>query len=688
MARKQAKKAARAVEFSATAMNGFGPVTTQGIGQQTPMGANLAPGGATFRVWAPQALEVHVVLARSDHSLQGRQHEFQPTPETRLQPYPHGHWVGFVPGVHDGDHYRFYLVGRTQPFVRDPFARELEFHHWPDVDGIVRGAANYPWHDRHFRTPEFRDAIIYQFHFGTWHGTDSHGNDDRPNRVAKFLDAVEKIPYLASLGINVVQPLPVTEYNSVPFPESSMPRSLGYNGTDLYSPEMDYGVELPDLPRYLTVVNRMLAEKGQPPLIQADLEPQVNQLKAFIDLCHLYGIAVIFDVVYNHAGSFDHDRQSLFAFQDERGGRLYFQERGWAGGLVFNFARPEVRQFLIDNARFFLNEYHVDGFRYDEVTVIDDHGGWSFCQDLMGTVKYYRPSSLHIAEFWKSDQSWVVKPRSDNGAGFDAVVHGGLRSALRTAIQQAARGRDSHINLDRVRDALQLPKGFLAPWQMVQHLENHDRQRVQNTNDREPRVAALADASNARSWYARSRARVANGLLLTAPGIPMLFMGQEFLEDKYWTDDPNNHPGNLIWWDGLEHDRAMQDFLAFMRAILQLRGHHPALRGDRVNVFHVHNDNRVLALQRWIEGVGRDVVIVASLHEAAWTRYELGFPQPGHWIEVFNSDFYDKLPNPLVFGNGGQIAADVIPRDGLPASAVIRIPANGLLVFARDRGDG
>ena len=75
----------------------------------------------------------------------------------------------------------------------------------------------------------------------------------------------------------------------------------------------------------------------------------------------------------------------------------------------------------IDNARFFLDEYHVDGFRYDEVSVIDRFGGWHFCQDLTGTVKYHRPSSLHHAEFWNDQQYWAVRSREEDGAGFDTV---------------------------------------------------------------------------------------------------------------------------------------------------------------------------------------------------------------------------------------------------------------------------
>jgi 1,4-alpha-glucan branching enzyme len=231
------------------------------------------------------------------------------------------------------------------------------------------------------------------------------------------------------------------------------------------------------------------------------------------------------------------------------------------------------------------------------------------------------------------------------------------------------------------------PPGFAATWQTVQHLENHDRQRVNNDNDREPRVAALADPGNPRSWYARSRARVANGLLLAAPGIPMLFMGQEFLEDKFWTDDPDHHPGNLIWWDGLAKDPAMRDHLSCVRDLVRLRHRQPALRGEPLNTFYVHEINRILAFHRWIEGDGRDVVVVASLNESTFERYDLGFPQPGRWLEVFNSDLYDHYPNPWVQGNRGAIDAYGHPRDGMPHSGMITIPANSLLVFARDGGD-
>jgi 1,4-alpha-glucan branching enzyme len=95
----------------------------------------------------------------------------------------------------------------------------------------------------------------------------------------------------------------------------------------------------------------------------------------------------------------------------------------------------------------------------------------------------------------------------------------------------------------------------------------------------------------------------------------MLFMGQEFLEDKQWSD--TSDPAHLIWWSGLENgDKSKTDFVRFTRELIELRRVHPALRGEGCNVIHIHNENRVLAFQRWVEGVGRDVVVVASFSES------------------------------------------------------------------------
>jgi len=112
------------------------------------------------------------------------------------------------------------------------------------------------------------------------------------------------------------------------------------------------------------------------------------------------------------------------------------------------------------------------------------------------------------------------------------------------------------------------------------------------------------------------------------------------------------------------------------------------LRGVLIALaFHVHDDNRVLAFHRWLDGIGRDVVVVASLSESTYWRYAVGLPRGGRWLEVFNSDVYDNWVNPIAAGNGGAVEAGGPPLHGLSASAEIVIPANGVVVFARDAGD-
>jgi len=171
----------------------------------------------------------------------------------------------------------------------------------------------------------------------------------------------------------------------------------------------------------------------------------------------------------------------------------------------------------------------------------------------------------------------------------------------------------------------------------------------------------------------------------------MLFMGQEFLEDKPWHNSPNRSD-LFIYWEGLRTDRTMQDFLVFTTELCWLRRRHPALRGEGCNPYHVDNEGRVLAFQRWVEGRGRDVLVVVSMNETTHWNYALPLPAGGYWHEVFNSDAYDSLPdtggyNPNSVGNPSGIAADSRSTGGFLFSAAVVIPANGVLVFARDLGD-
>jgi 1,4-alpha-glucan branching enzyme len=647
------------------------------------MGASLVRGGgATFRVWAPRASAVYLNGTFSGEVIAGQ------ADDLLLAKDANGYWSGFLIQAREGDFYRYWITGAgSQGYKRDPYARELARDRaFPDSSCVVRAAESYPWHDAAFVTPDYSDMIVYQIHIGTY-------AISTPGRTATFLDVIAKIPYLVALGINVLQPLPIDEVETDP--------SMGYDGADYFSPDFDYVVNDPGaLAAYLTTINNLLQTKNCAPLVMQDIVPGPAQLKALVDVCHVYGIAVMFDVVYNHAGGFTVNNQlddsCLYYYdrvvnQGNNNDSLYFtdQDRG-TGGLSFALWNNDVRQFLIDNATYYIDEFHADGFRYDEISDLlsmNCDTGWSFCCDLTSTLRFIKPRLLQNAEFWpgevenypKSSAS-IVTPIAAGGSGFDVLQHDGLRGAIRGAVQDASGGQQAAVSMTNIAAAL-YPADFAHAWQTVTCVENHDIVKIGT----DQRIATLADSSNPRSWYARSRARFATGILLTAPGIPQLFMGQEFLEEKQWSWDAKST--NLIGWAGLEPagDSAMQNHLRFSQDLMRLRWSQPALRGDLVNAFYVSDADRVLAYHRWLDS-GAEVIVVATLSESNWYNYGIGFPFPGEWAEVFNSDVYDNWVNPSVAGNGGSISASGPPLQGLQASAGITIPANGMVVFARRQG--
>jgi 1,4-alpha-glucan branching enzyme len=265
---------------------------------------------------------------------------------------------------------------------------------------------------------------------------------------------------------------------------------------------------------------------------------------------------------------------------------------------------------------------------------------------------------------------------SEGGAGFDTVQHDALRIAIRGAVQPTSYGGSSAVNVDGILGSL-YPPDLPQAWNAVPCIENHDVVYV----GRDVRIPVLADSSDAQSFYARSRSKVATGLLLAAPGIPQIFMGQEFLESRQWCDDPTAQ-NNLLEWVALDSgNKAMSDQLRFTQDFIRLRWSQPALRGQSIHPYYSNNNDRVIAFHRWIEGTGLDVVIVASLNDNPFFGYWLGFPQAGHWGELFNSDVYDNWVNPLAVGNYGGIEVGGGPMHGLPYSAAITIPPRAILVF-------
>jgi 1,4-alpha-glucan branching enzyme len=641
------------------------------------MGATLVPGGATFKVWAPLAQAVYL------NGLFGSAANWSTNtnPALLLSKNTSGYWTGFLAGVLDGDLYKYYVVGQpggSVGYKRDPYARELTSSAtFPvGVNCIVRSPNSYPWHDNGFATPDYSDLIIYQLHIGVF------APAAFPN-CGTFLDVIAKIPYLVALGVNLLQPLPISECKET--------HDEGYDGADLFSPDSLYTVYDPAaLGSYLTNINGLLATRGCASLTLDQITGGPNQLKAMVDLCHLHGIAVALDVVYNHAGGFEGDDESIYFWDREalpspatNDESLFFTNVGVVGGLSFALWKAQVCQFLIDNASYFINEFHVDAFRYDEISLLleaNQPTGWVFCQNLTNTLRYIKDRLLQNAEYWPSEFTAsvpsIVQPASDGGAGFDAVQHDALRLAIRAAIQSASYGQSSAVNMGAILGSL-YPPGLPRAWNAVPCVENHDVVYI----GKDVRIPVLADRSDPQSFYARSRSKFATGLLLAAPGIPQIFMGQEFLENRQWCDDPTAQ-ANLLEWVALDSgNKPMSDQLRFTQDFIRLRWNQPALRGQSINPYYSNNNDRVIAFHRWIDGQGLDVVVVASLNDNPFFGYQLGFPQNGRWAELFNSDVYDNWVNPLAVGNNGAIFVNGGPMHDLPYSTSITIPPRSILVF-------
>jgi 1,4-alpha-glucan branching enzyme len=632
-------------------------VQASDLGGTTPMGATPAAGGTYLRCWAPSATQVSLIYDASG----------TPMPGDALQPLGDGTWAGFAPALRDGDTYMFWVDGPDPTAQwgsgpkRDPRARELAPQPtFPGCACVVRDPDGYAWQFPQWRTPAFPDLIIYQLHVGTWRIPASAPN-------CTFLDVAANLPYLAALGVNAIQLLPVQEFESQ--------FSMGYNGVDYFSPEADYLISPGALAPYIATLAPLFGQFGGtlPPLTRG-----IDQLKCLIDLGHAYGIATILDLVYNHAGG-NFDDSSLFFFDCRPRGNnndsLYFTDQGWAGGLIFAYWNDGVCQFLIDNAAFFLREYRIDGIRYDEVRVISDNGGRQFCQNLTSTLRYIQPAAIGIAEYWDDDRPNAVTP-PPAGLGFDAELGDGLRDAVRGLLAQASAGENTSLDFDPVAAGLAAVVG--DGWRLVQCLENQDLTYYNHGGA--ARVAGLADPSDATSWYGRSRARVALAILLASRGIPALFMGQETLEWRLWSDDPTQ-VANHIDWAGAAGDKNRADFLHFAQDMIRARRQCDALRGPSLRVSRVNSYDRVLVVHRWLEGLGKDVVLVASFDEDTKYGYQIGLPFAGLWREYLNSDVYDNFPNPTPAGNGGSLVADATPLDGFAASAAIVIPANGALLL-------
>lgn len=587
---------------------------------QLGMGAVPHEGGVTFRVWAPFADEVGVM---------GTFNDWDETADS-LQHEEGGYWAADVPHAKPGDEYKFLITNGDVKLTRlDPYARQVT----SSVGNSVIHKPDFDWGDSDsFHSAPWNELVIYEMHIGTFH-------DDPGGEPGTFQTAQEKLPYLRELGINAVQVMPPME-----FPGGF---SWGYNTALPFAIETDYG------------------------------GPQA--FKAFVKAAHEQGIAVILDVVYNHLGPGDLDLWRFDGWHENEGGGIYFynDERAdtpW-GHTRPDYGRAEVRQYLRDNALMWLDEYHVDGLRWDATAYIrsvdgneQDDGelpeGWSLIQWINEEIQANAPGKISIAEDLQGNE-WLVKDTGAGGAGFGSQWDSNFVHPVRAAIVAVD---DESRDLNAVATALTHQYDDSA-FKRVIYTESHDE--VANGK---ARITEEIWPDNSLHWFAKKRSTLGAVCVFTAPGIPMIFQGQEFLEDK-WFDDQNP----LDWDRAAAHKGFVQLYSDLIHLRRNSAGFSRGLTGHSVDVFQVDQDNKLLAYHRWEEGgPGDSVVVILNFSANTLHDYRLSFPAAGEWKLRFDSHFggYDDSFE-------GQVSGDVTAVAGEVPEAVIAVAPYSAIIYSQ-----
>lgn len=348
---------------------------------------------------------------------------------------------------------------------------------------------------------------------------------------------------------------------------------------------------------------------------------------------------MILDVVYNHLGPSDLDLWQFDGWSENDGGGIYFYNDHRAntpwGDTRPDYGRPEVRQYLRDNALMWLEEYHVDGLRWDATAYIRSVNGsdqsptnelpegWSLMQWINEEIQAHAPNKITIAEDLKGNE-WLVKGTGAGGAGFGSQWDSNFVHPVRTAV---ITNDDAFRDLHAVCTAL-VHRYNGDAFKRVIYTESHDE--VANGKARVPEEIWPGDGLH---WFAKKRSTLGAALVFTAPGIPMIFQGQEFLEDK-WFDDQDP----LDW----QRAEALKGIVYLYRDLIHLRrnseGVSRGLTGQSIDIFHADHENKVLAYHRWSEGgPGDSVVVVLNFANQTLTEYPLPFPAEGEWHLRFDS---------------------------------------------------
>jgi 1,4-alpha-glucan branching enzyme len=600
--------------------------------------------GVCFSVWAPNAERVSVI--GDFNQWDGRRNPMRPRGAS-------GMWEIFMPGLQQGDLYKFEIKTRYQGYIAtksDPLAFAAELR--PKTASAVWDINRYQWHDESWMAERGRrqalDApmAIYEVHLGSWK------RESSPEYGRRWLTyrelAEDLVPYVKDMGYTHIELMPVTEY---PYDGS-----WGYQTTGYYAPTSRYGS--PDDFRY------------------------------FVDRAHQAGIGVIADWVPSHFPKDSHglsffDGTHLYEHADLRQG----EHQDW-GSLIYNYGRNEVRTFLLSNALFWLDKYHIDGLRVDAVAsmlyldysrkegewIPNEFGGRenfeavSFLKRFNEVVHQAYPDSLTFAE---ESTAWamVSRPTYLGGLGFDIKWNMGWMHDMLEYMQKDPIHRHYHHSNLTFSLLYAFTENFVLPL-------SHD-EVVHGKG-------ALLSKMPGDAWQKFANLRALYGYMYAHPGKKLLFMGDDIGQWNEWSYQ-EQVDSVLLYFDA---HRQTQDYV---RALNKLYVSQPALyevdfawNGFQWIDFR-DVDNSIVSFLRRARDPNDFLVVVANFTPVPREGYRLGVPEGGFYRELLNSDsrYYGGADS----GNFGGVSSEPTSWQGLPHSVVITVPPLAVVFFKRERQD-
>lgn len=592
--------------------------------------------GVRFAVWAPNAKQVSVV--GNFNNWNGIQNQME-----RLE--HSGIWVLFIPELAHGDIYKYEVTGPDgkKELKADPYAFYSELR--PNTASIVYDLATYEWQDQKWMKQRIKKDIyhkpmvIYEVHLGSW----KQKEDGEFYNYQELAD--ELVDYAIENGFTHIELMPVMEH---PYDGS-----WGYQITGFYSVTSRYGTP--------------------------------EQLMYFIDLCHQKGLGVIFDWVPAHFCKDIHglgrfDGTPLFESKDPMRA-----ERPIWGTYSFDYSKPEVISFLISNAIFWMDVYHVDGFRIDAVSSIiylnhdnplpiklkNQYGGEEnleaiqFLKKLNETIYEKHPGALMMAEE-ATDWPLVTGPTSSGGLGFNYKWNMGWANDVLKYMKLDMEERPKHHHLLTFSFLYAFSENFVLPF-------SHD--------DMVHGKRSLLNKMPGDYWRKFANLRLLFGYLFVHPGKKLLFMGNEFGQFDEWKDR------QALDWMLLDFD-AHDKFFQFYKELNKFyRETNSLWRLDHEQagfqwIDADNNEQSVITFMRKGKRKGDYCIIVCNFSADVYHNYRIGVPSSGIYFEAFNSDATS-------FGGSGQsnseaIHASKIPHHNQPYNMEITVPPLGIVIFLKE----